>query len=432
MAEQYWYDNAVFYHIYPLGMTGAPFNAAEEEGVHPRILEVLDWIPHLQRLGINAVYFGPIFTSGTHGYDTHDYYTLDPRLGDNDDFAQICAVLHEAGIKVVLDGVFNHVGRGHFAFQDLLRNRESSPYRDWFVNVNFGGNNSYNDGFCYDNWGGCQELVKLNMYNPSVRQHLLGAIAQWMDDWGIDGLRLDAADCIQKDFFKELRYFVKSRRADFWLMGEIIHGDYKLWANAEMMDTVTNYECWKGLYSSHNDKNYFEIAHSLNRQFGRGGIYDGLRLYNFVDNHDVERIFSILKDKENLINVYTLMFTMPGIPSIYYGSEWGIEGAKDKSLPNQDMPLRPRIDIHSLEGINDELVDYIASLAHLYQSRPSIRLGTYENVDIKNKQLVFARAYEGEVTLVGLNLDSEPATLSGSYQGKPYHFELGPYESEIL
>ncbi len=430
--QEYWYDNAVFYHIYPLGMTGAPLNVAEQEGVCSRILEVIDWIPHLNKLGINAVYFGPLFSSGTHGYDTHDYYNLDPRLGDNEDFKQVCNALHAAGIKVVLDGVFNHVGRGHFAFQDLLRNREGSVYRDWFVNVNFGGNNNYNDGFWYDNWSGCQELVKLNHYNPAVRQHLLDAIGMWMEEFGIDGLRLDAADCIQKDFFKELRHFAKSRREDFWLMGEIIHGNYRDWANPQMMDTVTNYECWKGLYSSHNDKNYFEIAHSLNRQFGRGGIYDGLRLYNFVDNHDVNRIFSLLTQKENLVNVYTLMFTMPGIPSIYYGSEWGIAGEKAKGTPNVDGPLRPRIDIESMKGINEELIGHIASLAHLYQTRPSIRKGTYENVDIKNLQLIYARSFEGETTLVGLNLSGEEVTLQGNYQGKPYKFELGPYESQVI
>ena len=211
-TDNFWYENAVFYHIYPLGLTGAPLTNEGASTAGNGILQVIDWIPHLQKLGITAVYFGPVWESGTHGYDTHDYYKLDSRLGTNEDFKVVCDALHNVGIRIVLDGVFNHVGRGFFAFLDVLENRESSPYKDWFAGVNFGWNNSYNDGFSYESWSGCEELVKLNLYNQDVRRHLLDAVAMWMDEFHIDGLRLDAADCIQKDFFKELRHFVKSRR----------------------------------------------------------------------------------------------------------------------------------------------------------------------------------------------------------------------------
>ena len=139
----------------------------------------------------------------------------------------------------------------------------------------------------------------------------------WVETFDIDGLRLDAADCIDKEFFKQLKVYTQGLKKDFWLMGEIIHGDYKMWANPDMMHSVTNYECWKGIYSSHNDKNYFEIAHSLRRQFAKGGIYENLRLYNFLDNHDVNRIASLLKNPADLENAYTMLFCMPGIPSVY-------------------------------------------------------------------------------------------------------------------
>ena len=429
--HDFWYENAVFYHIYPLGLTGAPLNNLGEETKGNRILQIVDWIPHLKKLNINAVYFGPVWESGTHGYDTHNYYKLDSRLGSNEDFKKVCDALHDAGIRVVLDGVFNHVGRGFAPFLDVLKNRENSSYKDWFAGLNFGGNNSYNDGLSYENWSGCEELVKLNMYNGDVRVHLLKAVAMWMDEFGIDGLRLDAADCIQKDFFKELRRFTKSRRSDFWLMGEIIHGNYRDWANADMMDSVTNYECWKGIYSSHNDKNYFEIAHSLNRQFAKGGIYEGLKLYNFVDNHDVNRISSLLKEKENLLNVYTMLFTMPGIPSIYYGSEWGIEGEKSKGA-NADVPLRPAIDIHAMEGINEGLISHIADLTAEYHHNKTLRCGGFENVEIKNQQLVYARYSEDDYTLVALNLSDEPWETTVTYQGNTHHISLDAYESTLI
>ncbi len=429
-SQNVWYEDAVFYHIYPLGMCGAP---PRQDGVCvSRILEVLDWIPHLKHLGVNAIYFGPIFHSVSHGYDTTNYYEIDPRLGTNDDFAQVCKTLHDEGFSVVLDGVFNHVGREFAPFLDVKEKREGSSYCSWFSGLNFYGNNSYNDGFYYDNWSGCEELVKLNLYEPAVRKHLLDAVDFWMNEFEIDGLRLDAADCIQRDFFKELRYFVKSKRADFWLMGEIIHGNYTVWANNEMLDSVTNYECWKGIYSSHNDKNYFEIAHSLNRQFGRGGIYDGLRLYNFLDNHDVNRIASMLKVKENLPNVYTVLFTMPGIPSIYYGSEWGISGEKGKGA-EADLPLRPAISVSEMQGFKDsELCNYISQLSEMYHAHPALRLGTYENIVIKNEQLVYARAYEDDLVLVALNLVDTPMTLNFNYQGKDYEISLDSFENKVL
>ena len=168
-----WGYEAVFYQIYPLGFCGAPF---ENDGVQEhRILKVLDWVDHIKELGCNAVYFSPVFESDTHGYNTRDYSKIDCRLGTNEDFKKVCDALHEQGIKVVLDGVFNHVGRGFPQFRDVVEKRWDSPYKDWF-NINFDGNSNYNDGLWYEGWEGHYDLVKLNLRNPAVADHILNAV----------------------------------------------------------------------------------------------------------------------------------------------------------------------------------------------------------------------------------------------------------------
>lgn len=291
-----WYENAVMYHIYPLGFCGAPKHNEGGEPVN-RLEKVLDWIPHLKELGVDAVYFGPVFESVEHGYDTTDYRVIDRRLGTNEMFAHICDELHKNGIRVILDGVFNHVGRNFWAFKDVQEKGQASEYCDWFAGLNFGGQSPCGDNFWYEGWNGYYNLVKLNLRNWHVCDYLIDAVKLWMDEFHIDGIRFDAADCVDFDFFRRIHNFCKERNPEFWLMGEIIHGDYKRWANPEMLDSVTNYECYKGIYSSHNDKNYFEINYSINRQFGNGGIYQGIALYNFVDNHDVNRLASTLSDQ---------------------------------------------------------------------------------------------------------------------------------------
>ena len=407
-----WAQDAVFYHIYPLGFCGAPeyndFGASV-----PRLDKLYDWIPHLKALGITAVYFGPVFQSTRHGYDTADYYRVDSRLGDNDSFAKLCDALHQNGIRVVLDGVFNHVGRDFWAFQDVQKNGQSSPYCGWFHNLNFGGPSPMGDPFWYDSWQGHYELVKLNLRHPDVVRHLLDAVGMWMDRFRIDGLRLDAADCVDFDFFRALKGYVRERNPDFWLMGEIIHGDYARWANPELLDSVTNYECWKGLWSAHNTKNYFEIAHSLQRQFGPGGIYKNLALYSFADNHDVNRLASQLTNRRHLENVYTILYTMPGIPSVYYGSEWAVEGARTRE---SDAPLRPCLELAEMESRDQALCAHLSRLARIRATFPALRYGDFENVVIKNEQLVYRRAAPEQRVYVLLNLAEEEIHLEFPHQ----------------
>lgn len=403
-----WIEDRVFYNIFTLGFCDVlePSRIYEEKN---RLIKIEEWIPHLKKMSINAIYFGPVFESSYHGYDTRDYLNIDKRLGTNEDFKDLCKKLHENDIKIVLDGVFNHVGREFWAFKDIQKNGRNSKYCSWFSGLNFDSRSPMGDEFNYESWNGCYDLVKLNLWNRDVVEYLLHAVEFWIDEFDIDGLRLDAADKIIFDFFKELKIFTEKKKDNFWLMGEIIHGDYNRWANKESLDSVTNYECYKGIYSSHNDKNYFEIAYSLNRMFGNGGIYKDLCLYNFVDNHDVNRLASTLKAQEYLYNVYTILYTMPGVPSIYYGSEYGIKAVKgDKT----DLPLRPSVDeIENYEDKNNELFDHIEKLGRIRAASEALKNGNYEQVIIKNEQYVFSRTSKNDKIYIVLNLSDKESYL---------------------
>ena len=393
-----WAYESVFYQIYPLGFCGAPY---ENDGVLThRILKVKDWIPHMKKLGINAVYFSPVFESDTHGYNTRDYKKIDCRLGTNEDFKEVCGALHKEGIKVVLDGVFNHVGRGFSAFLDVLKNRENSVYRDWF-HIDFGGNSNYNDGLWYEGWEGNFDLVKLNLGNPEVVEHIFSAVKSWVEEFDIDGLRLDVAYCLTPDFLRRLRSFTDGLKEEFFLVGETLHGDYNQWMNPQMLHSVTNYECYKGLYSSFNSMNLFEIVHSLLRQFGPENwtLYKGQHLLCFVDNHDVTRIASNLTNARHLPLIYALTFGMPGITCVYYGSEWGAEAHKSQG----DPALRACFE----EPVENELSAWISRLAEAKKQSKALNYGGFRSVVLTNKQCIFERKTEDERVMVAINADEE-------------------------
>lgn len=402
-----WAYESVFYQIYPLGFCGAPF---ENDGVlEHRIEKVNEWIPHIKKLGANAIYFSPVFESDTHGYNTRDYTKIDTRLGDNQDFKQVCDNLHKEGIRVVLDGVFNHVGRGFWAFQDVLQKRWDSPYRDWF-HINFDGNSHYNDGLWYEGWEGNYDLVKLNLRNEAVIQHIFSAVKGWVEEFDIDGLRLDVAYCLDRDFLRRLRQFCNGLKPDFYLLGETLHGDYNQWANDDMCHSVTNYECYKGLHSSFNSMNMFEIVHSLLRQFGPENwtLYKGKHLLSFVDNHDVSRIASILNNEKHLPLIYALSFGMPGIPCVYYGSEWGAKADKREG----DPALRA----YFAEPQENELTEWIRKLAVAKKESKALNYGAFRSVVLTNKQCIFERKVDDERVLVAINADGEDYTA---------HFDAG-------
>ena len=411
-----WAYEGIFYQIYPIGFCGAP--TANDGKTVSRILKLKDWSSYLESLGISSILLNPIFESDNHGYDTRDYKKIDCRLGTNEDFAEVCKDLHAHNVKIVLDGVFNHVGRGFWAFKDVQEKKWDSPYKDWFC-INFDGNSCYNDGFWYEGWEGHFELVKLNLANSAVVDYLLECVKGWIDEFDIDGLRLDVAYCLDRNFMKRLRSFCQELKPDFALIGEVLFGDYNQIVNDEMLHSCTNYECYKGIYSSFNSMNMFEIAHSLNRQYGpeQWCIYRGKHLMSFVDNHDVTRIASILTNKNHLPLTYGLLLGMPGVPCIYYGSEWGEEGVK---APNNDYALRPCFE----EQKPNELTEEIKKMIHVRTGSNALCHGSYRNVVLTNHQLIFERRTDDERMLVAINASDAPFTA--------HNGELGGTMTDLL
>lgn len=406
-----WYDEAIFYHIYPIGLTDAPKQNSYEEPVS-RLNDIIPWISHIKEIGCNGIYIGPLFESEGHGYETTDYKKLDSRLGTNKDLTNFVAECHKQGIRVILDGVFNHVGRRFFAFQDLINNRENSAYKDWFCNVNFWGNNEYNDGFTYDNWGGYNLLVKLNQKNPAVKDYICDVIRFWVKEFDIDGIRLDAADVLDFEYMQALRQVANEVKEDFWLMGEVIHGDYTRWVNEGTLHSVTNYHLHKALYSGHNDHNYFEIAHTVKRLYEMGGNRpEGLKLYNFVDNHDVERIYTKLDNKKHFLPTHILLYTLPGVPSIYYGSEFGIEGKKEYG---SDYSLRPAIKLDDYADAidNNSCTRLVATLGKIRQNTKALSYGDYRELSLTTCQYAFSRNYDGQSVIVTVNNADEDVTMT--------------------
>ena len=404
----HWAEDAVFYHIYPLGFCGAPERNDFSSPAQDRLAKVGEWIPHMRTLGVNALYLGPLFESSAHGYDTADYFKVDRRLGSNAGLQRLSAELHRSGIKLILDGVFNHVGRDFWAFRDVQQNGAASAYCGWFDGLRFGESNPYGDPFTYTPWEGHYDLVHLNLRNPDVRAHLFAAVRFWVQEFAIDGLRLDVAYLLDMEFLHELSAFCRALKLDFYLLGEVVHGDYSRWANPQTLDSVTNYEAYKGLYSSLADRNYFEIAYSLNREFGPNGLYRGLPLYNFVDNHDVDRVAAKLPDPALLNPLYLLLFTMPGVPSIYYGSEFGLDGRR---TAQDDRALRPALDLNELQRSAPlpNLAGTITRLAALRAGLPALRRGGYSQLHVASEQLAFARFTNDEYVVVLLNAAETPA-----------------------
>ena len=408
-----WYEHSFVYQIYPLGCCGAPY---VNDGVEShRISRLAGWTDHLKRLGVTCVLLNPVFESETHGYDTRDYTKVDCRLGTNEDLAELVSTYHDAGIKVILDGVFNHVGRGFWAFRDVLEKRQSSQYQDWF-HISWEGNTGFNDGFWYDAWEGCDNLVRLNLANPAVRGYLLDVVRGWVRDFDIDGLRLDVAYCLDWQMLRDLRGLSNELsvgdKPGFVLVGETLFGDYNQIMNDDMCHSVTNYEAYKGLWSSMNTDNLHEIAYAMGRQSGSHpwDLYTGKHLLDFVDNHDVARIATQLDDARKLAPLYGLLFGMPGVPCVYYGSEWAIEGEKHP----YDHEIRPEIERPEWT----DLTEWVSKLGKAKTGSAALCDGDYSEILCQPQQLLFQRRVDGldtdlgyERVIVALNIADSEAHL---------------------
>ncbi len=400
-----WFDESVFYQIYPLGFCGAE-RENDFGAVRHRLGKIGAEIGRLKELGVTAVLFNPLFESERHGYDTVDFFTVDRRLGTNEEFKELVNKLHEAGIRVVLDGVFNHVGRKFGPFEEVRRMREGTDYRFWF-DINFFGNSRYNDGFGYADWEGHPELVKLRLENADVQNYLMDAVRFWIREFDIDGLRLDVSYLLPGWFMELVRRTVSVKK-DFFLMGEVIHlQNFGQFLTPARLNSATDYECFRGMLSAFNSRNLFEIEHSMTRLFADlpWALFPRKNLFSFVDNHDVVRAATALKEKRNLLNLYTLLFTMPGIPCIYYGSEYAAEG--DKS--DLDYKLRPCIDdIPRAEG---ELYARIQKLAYIRTHSKALAYGSYRKATCMNTNFSFVRECEGERIIVAINIAETDCTV---------------------
>lgn len=481
-----WYNEAIFYHIYPLGLLGAPKENEYGKPQH-RLPRLNAWVKNAKKLGATALLIGPVFESASHGYDTTDYAKVDVRLGTNADLKKLVEEAHQNGQRVILDAVYNHVGRDFWAFKDVQKNREQSPYVSWFSGINFNENNYHNDGFSYDTWRGYDILVRLNLENPEVRSYLIDQTLQWIKEFDIDGLRLDSADVLNFDFMRELRSATEVAKPDFWLMGEVIHGEYNRWEEPGLLHAVTNYSLHQGLFNAHNTHNYFEIAHTTNRNLDllkdlaaagqaegetnavaeesgycqdgahgdkddgnngngsdghgeggeeRGGTRSGghgdgtgnktgawkgpgaLGLYNFVDNQDVSRIASKVDNRANLFPIYTLIYTLPGVPSLYYGSEFGIDGARSDT---SDEAVRPKLSLSNFKGAekNNPLTALLVILGKVRTEQPALSYGEYRQLYLTNEQYAFARITDTDAVIIAVNNADTPSTISVDGLGRP-------------
>ncbi|MDR2594505.1 MAG: cyclomaltodextrinase [Fibromonadaceae bacterium] len=401
--ERKWFENAQIYHIYALSVAGAPF--MNDYAVFEHKFGVIEkWIPHIKGMGFNTVLFSPVLKSRSHGYDVSDYFEIDNRLGTSDEFKSLVKKMHDNGIRVLLDSVFNHSGRDFFAFKKLQQNERN--FANWFSGVNFDKRSPMGDQFDYHTWAGFYELPKFNLQNQEIKKYLLDAALFWIDNFDIDGMRLDAADVLDFNFMKELRQITKEKKTDFWLMGEVVHGDYSRWVNDSTLHSVTNYMLYKSIFSSHNNNNLYELAHCLKNAVPQ----NGLPLYTFLDNHDQPRIASNISKPEYLFTLYTLLFTLPGIPSVYYGSEWGIKGVKEKG---SDQALRPYIDIEKSADYSNDLTEHISKLAHLRQNENALKYGKYLEVSLEYKKpFIFERCFEEEKIYIAVNIDEHETFIN--------------------
>jgi len=402
----HWARDAIFYHIYPLGLCGAPRQNDLSASPKTRLERILPWLDHARELGATAALLGPVMESGSHGYDVADYFQVDRRLGDRGAMIRMAAEARDRGLKLVLDGVFHHVGRDFWAFRDVREKGRQSRYVDWFY-LDFSKTSPFHDSFAYEAWNGCYDLVKLNLDNPEARDHLFRAAEDWVREYQIDGLRLDAADHLDMGFMRELAARLRGLKPGFWLMGEVVRGPYSQWLDDGELDSVTNYECYKGLYSSHNDENYYEIAYSLRQHFGENGLYRSNSLYTFVDNHDVDRVADRLHDPAHLYPLYCLLFTIPGVPALYYGSEFGLKGTK---APTHDWYLRPALNLKRLRESRrrTDLTRAITRLAHLRAQLPALRRGDYQELFLGHRRLVFSRRTSDQWLIVAVSAEREP------------------------
>ncbi len=405
-----WARDAILYHIYPLGFLGAPPHNDRSQPPVPRLAELRRWYDHISGLNVTAILFGPLFESTSHGYDTVDYFTLDRRLGDNTLFRQIVGELHARGLRVILDGVFHHTGRDFFAFRDLRERGRASPYADWY-HVNWFSDSHYGDGFAYDCWEGHESLPRLNLGNAEVRRYIFEVARMWLADMDADGWRLDVAYAVDPAFWWEFRRVCKAAKPDCFLLGELIGGDYRTWVAPDLLDAATNYQLYAAIGRAFNEGDFSVLRAALERAVdAEVGLYRDVALVNFLGNHDVTRILSLLREPRHIYPALIFLLTAPGIPCLYYGDEVGLAGRKEEGDAVLRRPMPAPEAPWPDAGRN--LYRETARLVAIRRAHPALNTGRYATLHAEGGAFAFLRQHVRETAVVILNGGAEPLGLT--------------------
>ena len=418
-----WADNAIWWHVYPLGFVGAPirpddpnksvFESAEhlETVAASRLPHLTRWLDYMVEMGLNGLLLGPIFESSSHGYDTIDQFKIDPRLGTEKDFDDLVAACKQRGIRIVLDGVFSHVGYFH---PQLHRALEEGP--DGASAAFFDIDWDAEGGPAPRVWEGHGGLVRLDHSMEQVQDYVYEVMDYWLNR-GVDGWRLDAAYSVPTELWSAVIPRVREAHPEAWFLGEVIHGDYPTFVEESKVDTVTQYQLWKALWSSLVDKNFYELDWSVQQN---NEFLDTFIPNTFLGNHDVTRI-STTVGSDLAITALVALMTMPGIPSIYYGDEQGYTGEKTETPTGDDqvrpvMPENPS-DLSDLGlGANQAHRALIA----LRRDNPWLVNARVEKLELTNTHYKYrVRQHGGDAFLdVTLDLDQTPHARVMSADGQ--------------
>jgi cyclomaltodextrinase / maltogenic alpha-amylase / neopullulanase len=411
-----WVSHAIWWHVYPLGFVGAfPADQPPGPGEH-RLRRLAGWFDHAIELGASGIALGPVFASRTHGYDTTDHYRIDPRLGDDADFDYVVSEAHRRGLRVLLDGVFNHVGVDFSRYREAANDDASARW--------FRGSAGRSPGR-FDTFEGHGELITLNHDNPEVIDYTADVMAHWLER-GADGWRLDAAYAVPHQFWVAVLPKVRKLFPDAWFVGELIHGNYAAAVEAAGFDSATQYELWKAIWSGINDGNFFELDWALQRH---NEFLNSFAPLTFIGNHDVTRIASQLENPDHLAQALVILLTIGGVPSLYAGDEYGYRGVKEERFGGDDA-VRPEFGSPpaQLEAFGDRVWELHRYLIGLRRRHPWLHAATTTALRLANRHYVYAtrsRAPGGdEVLLVALNIDDKPLRLVLS--------ELGTARAEVI
>ena len=401
----------VWYHLYPLGFLEAEASnsspGAPDGEVTHRLPAIGDWLDELADLGIGGLQLGPVFESETHGYDVVDATRIDRRLGDADDLHRLVTACHDRGLAVLLDGVFNHVGRAHPAYQRVVAEREHAATAGWF-HLDFSRPGP--DGFRYRNFEGHDRLVALDHDNPEVLDWAVDIASRWLD-LGVDGWRLDAAYEVPTRFWAAFAERVRDRHPDAYLVGEVIRGDFERFVDEGRLDSVTQYELWKAIYSSLNDGNFFELQHALTRH---QELVRDFAPWTFLGNHDTTRIATQLDDWRHGAHALTLLLMLPGTPAIYAGDEQAAQGTKRHEVGGDDEIRRPPP--HRPGQLPDDargMRDLHQQLIGIRRDRPWLARADLEVVDLENESIVIDVCGNAHHRLrIALNVGTRPIRVT--------------------